>query len=92
MATFSGISLNEVSEHHFHFRGLPNEEMSLILCVNDRLAHTSAQREPLEHLKTTIEASLTDDHGREARHDSGQPGSGERDGMWVLMSGGESGY
>jgi hypothetical protein len=92
VATFSGISLNEVSEHHFHFRGLPNEEMSLILCVNDRLAHTSAEREPLEHLKTTIEVSLTDDHGREACHDSGQPGSGERDGMWVLMSGGESGY
>jgi hypothetical protein len=32
VATFSDISLNEVSEHHFHFRGLPNEEMSLILC------------------------------------------------------------
>ena len=38
------------------------------------------------------DASLTDDHGKETCHGSGQPDPGNRDGMWVLMSGGESGY
>jgi hypothetical protein len=92
VATFADISLNEVSEHDFHFRGLPSEEMTLVLCVKDSSVNTFKDREPLEHLKTTIEASLTDDHGKETCHGSGQPGSGNRDGMWVLMSGGESGY
>jgi hypothetical protein len=92
VATFSDISLNEVSEHHFHFQGLPNEEMTLVLYVKDRSVNTFEDREPLEHLKTTIEVSLTDDRGKETCHGAGQPDSGNRDGMWVLMSGGETGY
>ena len=66
VVTFSDISLNEVSERHFRFRWLPNEEMTLVLYVKDRLVKTSEDRGPLERLKTKIEASLTDDHGREA--------------------------
>ncbi len=93
VVTFSDISLNEVSEHHFRFRGLPDEEMTLVLYVKDRSVNSSEDRRPLERLKTTIEASLTDDHGKETCHGSGQPGSGNRDGMWVLMErGDESGY
>ena len=92
VATFSDISLNEVSEHRFHFRGLPGEEMRLVLYLKGRSVDTFAEREPLEHLKTTIEAHLTDGHGGEACHGSGQPESGERDGIWVLMSGGANGY
>jgi len=92
VVTFSDISLNEVGESRFHFRGLPNEEMTLILYVKNRPVNTWEDREPLERLKTTIEAILTDDQGKEVCHASGQPGSGNRDGMWVLMSGGEAGY
>jgi hypothetical protein len=89
---FTDIPLYETSEHRFHFRGLPNEEMTLILFVKGRSADTDADRRPLEQLKTTIEATLTDDQGKEACHGLGQPSSGNRDGMWVLMSDGESGY
>jgi hypothetical protein len=93
MVTFSAISLNEISEHHFHFRGLPNEDMALVLYVKDRSVSTSEGRGSLERLKTTIEVSLTDDHGKETCHGSGQPGPGSKDGMWVLMErGDESGY
>ncbi len=92
VVTFADIPLYETSEHTFHFRGLPNEEMALILFVKDRSVDTDADRRPLEQLKTRIEATLTEDRGKEVCHGSGQPGSGNADGMWVLMSGGESGY
>ena len=93
VVTFSDVSLIEVSEHQFHFRGPPNEEMGLVLYVKGRSVKTLEDRGPLERLKTTIEASLTDDHGKETCHGSGQPGPGNRDGMWVLMErGDESGY
>ena len=92
VVTFADIPLYEISEHRFHFRGLPNEEMTLILFVKDRSVDTDADRRPLEQLKTTIEATLTDDQGKEACHGLGQPSAGNGDGMWVLMSGGESGY
>ena len=92
VARFSDISLNKVTENYFHFRGLPNEEVTLVLYVKDRSVWTWEERKPLEHLKTTIEASLITDQGKEACHASGKPDSGNRDGIWVLMSGGKSGY
>jgi hypothetical protein len=93
VVAFSDISLNEVGEYHFRFRGLPNEEMTLVLYVKDRSVSTAADRGPLEGLKTTIDASLTDDHGSETCRGSGQPGSGNKDGIWVLMErGDESGF
>jgi len=67
--------------------------MTLVLYVKDGSVKTFEDRGPLEGLKTTIEASLTDDHGKETCHGLGQPGPGNRDGMWVLMErGDESGY
>src|SRR5260370_36373993 len=56
---FTDIPLYEISEHHFYFRGLPNEEMGLVLVVKDRQVETSADRSPLQHLPMTIEAALT---------------------------------
>lgn len=91
--TFPDLSLNEISEHHFHFRGLPNEEMNLMLYVKDRPVRTSDDRRPLERLKTTIEARLVGDRGKEICRGSGQPGPGNSDGMWVLGErGDESAY
>ena len=66
--------------------------MSLVLFVKDREVDTFADRVPLENLETTIEATLKDENGNVACHALGRPGSGNRDGIWVLMSGGETGY
>ena len=83
---FADIPLNKASEHHFRFRGLPNEEMSLILYVKDSQVNTWADREPLENLQATIEAKLTDVTGNVSCYASGRPADGNRDGIWVLMS------
>jgi hypothetical protein len=89
--TFPDLSLNEIGEHRFHFRGLPNEEMNLMLYVKDRPVRTSEDRRSLERLKTTIEVRLVDDRGKEICHGSGQPGAGTSDGMWVLGERGDEG-
>lgn len=89
---FSDIPLYQSGEHHFHFRGLPSEEMTLVLYVKDSRVDTFADRVPLENLETTIEATLKDEKGNVACHALGRPGAGNRDGIWVLMSGGEAGY
>lgn len=93
VVTFSDMPLYEAGERRFHLQGLPSEEMTLVLYVKGRSVYSDEDRAPLEHLKTTIEATLTDGHGNETCHASGQPDSDNRDGIWVLMSGGgESGY
>lgn len=77
--------------HHAH-----NVQDSAVppLCARrlSRWADTDADRRPLDQSKTTIEATLSDDRGTEACHGVGQPSSGDRDGTWVLVPGGESGY
>src|ERR1700694_2847551 len=90
--TFADIPLYEVSERHFHFRGLPDEEMGLRLYVRDRQVNSMADRAPLENLPVTIEAILTDDKGRVNCHVSGRPAPSNEPGVWVLMSGGRAGY
>jgi hypothetical protein len=93
VVSFPDLSLNETSRHQYNFRGLPNEEMTLVLHVVDRPVRTSEDRIPLERLKTTIEARLTDDHGKEVCHGLGGPGPGSSDGIWVLRErGDESAY
>src|SRR6266853_6879919 len=56
LVTFSDIQLSQTGEHHFHFRGLPNEEMTLMLLVKDRRVDTWADSAPLANLQVTIEA------------------------------------
>lgn len=92
VVTFSDIPLYEVGEHHFHFRGIPNEEMTLVLYVKNIQVDTEEERAPLENLQVTIEATLTDDKGNVACKALGRPASGERDGVWILESGGVAGY
>jgi hypothetical protein len=88
---FADIPLNEPSEHHFHFGGLPNEEMNLVLYVKG--AHANGENtDSLTHFPVTLEVKLTDGKGNIACHATGRPANGNRDGVWVLMSGGETGY
>jgi hypothetical protein len=68
VVTFADIPLYETSQNTFHFRGLPNDEMTLILFVKDKSANTDGDRRPLEQLKTRIDATLTGDRGKEACH------------------------
>jgi len=90
---FADIPLNETGEHHYRFRGLPHEEMSLILYVKDMQSNRWENRDSLMNFQATIEAKLTDAKGNVACHASGRPADGNRDGIWVLMSGpGEAGY
>jgi hypothetical protein len=89
---FADISLDQPSEHHFHFRGIPNEQMSLILYIKGD--HSKWEdRHALDTLPVTIDAKLTDGNGNVACNASGRPADANEDGIWVLMSGpGEAGY
>lgn len=89
---FPEIRLNEPGERHFRFRGMPNEEMSLILYVKGDRAKW-VNRQSLVSLPVTIEAKLTDGKGNVVCHASGRPADANTAGVWVLMSGpGEAGY
>lgn len=89
---FAEIPLNEPGEHHFRFRGMPNEEMSLVLYVKGDRAKWE-NRNSLVSFPATIEATLTDGKGNVVCHASGRPADGNMDGVWVLMSGpDEAGY
>jgi hypothetical protein len=50
------------------------------------------ERPRLTNLPTTIEAVLTDSHGRDVCHASGRPNTSNEDGIWVLGSGAEAAY
>jgi len=88
---FPDISLNQPDEHHFRFGGLPSGEMNLVLYVKGAKPG-SENRDSLTHLPVTLEAKLTDEKGNVACQATGRPADGNRDGIWVLMSGGETGY
>jgi len=60
--SFAEIPLNEPGEHHFHFRGMPNEEMRLILYVKGDLANWK-NRNYLTSFPASIEAKMTDGKG-----------------------------
>jgi hypothetical protein len=89
---FAEIPINEPGEHHFRFRGIPNEEVSLVLYVKGDLANWE-NRNSLVSFPANIEARLTDGNGNTVCHALGRPADANRDGVWVLMSGpGEAGY
>jgi hypothetical protein len=92
LVTFPDIQLNQAGEHHFHFRGLPNEEMTLMLLIKDRSVDTWADTAPLANLPVTIEAVLTDDKGHVNCRAYGRPAPGNEDGIWVLTWGGDAAY
>jgi hypothetical protein len=83
---FAEIPLNEHSEYHFRFRGMPSEEMSLILYVKGH-GPDWGNRNFLTSFPATIEAKLTDGNGSVVCFAYGRPADANREGVWVLMSG-----
>jgi hypothetical protein len=73
------IPFNQAGEYVFHFRGIPNEEMSLQLYVEGK---TGEDREELTHLGTTLDALLVDQNGRTVCHGSGTPGDRQNENIW----------
>ncbi len=89
--TFPDMPLHENGERRFHFQGLPNEEMTLLLYVKGS-SGSEEERSRLTKLPTSIEAVLTDSHGREVCKATGRPADSNEDGIWVLMSGADAAY
>jgi hypothetical protein len=92
LVTFSDIQLSQTGEYHFHFRGLPNEEMTLMLYVKDTIFPHADSYVPLTNLKVNIEAVLTDDKGHLACRAEGSPAPTNGEENWVLAFGGETAY
>jgi hypothetical protein len=88
---FPDMPLYESGERQFHFQGLPNEEMSLLLSVKGS-SGSEEERSRLTKLPTSIEAVLTDSHGKEVCRATGRPADSNEDGIWVLMSGADAAY
>jgi DNA-binding transcriptional regulator of glucitol operon len=84
---FTKVSLSKVAEYRYHFRGLPDEQMSLLLSMDRDIAFESTQWHEMTSLQTTIEAVVTDGRGREACKAVGSPEDNNRDGVWVLTTG-----
>jgi hypothetical protein len=72
------------AEYVFHFRGLPDQEMSLQLYAEGK---SEENREELTHLDTELDALLVDQNGRIVCHASGVPRDGQNEHIWVLTSG-----
>lgn len=79
------ISLNRARDFVFHFRGIPNGDMSLLLYAEGK---SDRDREELTHLKLTLDALLVDQNGQVICKGAGMPGDGQiNEHIWVLMSG-----
>ena len=100
------IPFGQAGEYSFHFRGMPNEEMSLQLYAEGK---TNDNRSELTNLSTQLEALLVDHSGRVVCHGAGVvPKEGgpcqyckvwtdeeiaaREQKEWVLMSGPEDAY
>jgi len=80
------IPFYQPGEYVFHFRGMPNEEMSLHLHAEGK---TYRDREELTHLETTLDALLVDQNGRVVCQATGMAREGQNEHIWVLMSRGD---
>lgn len=89
--TFPDIPLYESREYRFRLQGLPTEEMTLILYVKNS-SGSMEERPRLTSLPTSVDAVLTDGHGKDVCRASGRPRDSNEDGIWVLMSGAEAAY
>ena len=82
---FRPIPFYQVGEYVFHFRGMPNEEMSLQLYAEGK---TDSDRDELTHLGTTLGALLVDQNGRVVCQATGVARDGQNEHIWVVMSSG----
>lgn len=79
------IPFAQAGEYVFHFRGLPDEELSLLLYTEGK---TGENREEFTHLGTTLDALLVDQNGQIVCQASGMPREGQNEHIWVVMSDG----
>ncbi len=79
--TFNKIPIFEVGTYRFHFRGLPHEQMTLVLHIDE---NSSLHEDELKSLQTAIEAALVDSHGNDICRSSRRPGLNDQDSAWVL--------
>lgn len=75
------IPFYKAGEYVFHFRGLPNEELSLQLYADGK---TDQNRDELIHLDTTLYALLVDQTGHTVCQASGMPRDGQNEHIWVV--------
>jgi len=83
------IPFNQVGEYVFHFRGVPDEDMSLQLYAEGK---SDKNREELTHVDTTLDAFLVDQNGHVECQASGMPREGQNEHIWVVMSGMEAAF
>src|SRR5713226_8513672 len=77
------IPFYQAGEYVFHFRGLPNEELSFILYTDGK---TDKDESELKHLETILGANLVDQHGNVICAASGKPlKEGNNANGWVLQ-------
>lgn len=81
---FSKIPMFQTGAYQYHFRGLPHEQMTLVLYVEGK---SSRQEEELRSLHTAIEAALIDGHGNDLCKSTRQPELNSHDSVWVLSGG-----
>jgi hypothetical protein len=79
-----GISLNRPGDYTFHFRRIPDGNMSLLLYADGK---SGQDRKELTHLKVTLDALFVDQNGQVICKGAGTPGDGQNEHIWVLMSG-----
>jgi hypothetical protein len=77
------IPFSQAGEYVFHFRGLPDEELSLQLYAEGK---TDRNRDELTQLDTTLDALLLDQNGHVVCQASGMPRDGQNEHIWVVMS------
>lgn len=82
----SAIPFDQAGEYVFHFRGLPNERMSLQLYAEGK---TDRDREELTHLGTALDALLVDHNGGIVCQATGMARDGQNEHVWVVMSSGD---
>jgi hypothetical protein len=79
--SFNKIPIFEVGTHQYHFRGLPHEQMTLVLQIDEE---SPLSEDELNSLQTSIEAALVDGHGNDICKSSRRPGINDQDSAWVL--------
>jgi hypothetical protein len=83
---FNEIPIFQTGKYQYHFRGLPREELTLVLRVNGK---PPRPEEELRSLHTVIEAVLLDSHGTDVCKSSRLrsrtlPALNDPDSVWVL--------
>lgn len=79
------FSLDQSSEHIFHFRQARTGRMILLLSIEESIGEP--KRQELTHSRLTIEATVIDHKRRTVCHAVGSPKDGMSTDNWVLRTG-----